>query len=135
MAQQYALKSFRELITCLWHSSEPPCLENQRISATGKVYLSCAGSFILLLSCPRCCKFMSIDPPWTEKVSQAGKGTMCTALTLKGEVREETASLKPGDRTRLLLWNQVHENWVAMGCVSCVGLGLVKARRGQCAPL
>ena len=60
---------------------------------------------------------------------------MCTVLALKGEVREETASLKPGDRTWPLLWNQVHESWVAVECVLCVGLGLVKVKRGECAPL
>lgn len=90
---------------------------NQRISATGKVYL-CSRLFILVLSCPRCCKFMSISPLLGWEVVVGRKRCLCTALTLKGEVREETqvplktwrqdaaAALKPS------LWAGT------MGCVS-----------------
>ena len=64
---------------------------------------ACAGSFTLAPSCPRCCKSVSVGPAWAEKLSEAGKGTVCAAPSLKGAVRTETASLPRGDRARPLL--------------------------------
>lgn len=56
-------------------------------------------SFILILSCPRCCKFMSIGPPWAKKWPWAGRGTKFIAWNLKGEVKEESLKRRQDEAT------------------------------------